>query len=159
MCIYKGWVKGGSTTGAIRLQQGEGQEAETEWVRGAGFSKCSVMWWWCGGCGCSYHLLLNAISDRGRGCVECFFSVLHHVVLQRVYLRRVLLTQHFIVLVLRGERVLDVQRLVLFGWGGLHGVLQLILGIRIILRNDSPMLDLWNNPMSIIMSPTLKKNY
>lgn len=83
-----------------------------------------------------------------------FVSVLHHVVLQRVYLRRVLLAQHLMVLMLRGERVLDVQRLVLFGWGGLHGVLQLVLGIRIILRNDSPMLDLCNNLILFITSPT-----
>lgn len=135
-------------SGAGRLQgqkdcnKGRGRRRRLSGFEGCFFLKCSVMWWWCGGCGCSYHLLFNAISDRGRGCVDffIFFSVLHHVVLQRVYLRRVLLAQHFIVLVLRGERVLDVQRLVLFGWGGLHGVLQLVLGIRIILRNDSPML-------------------
>ncbi len=89
-----------------------------------------------------------------------FVSVLHHVVLQRVYLRRVVLAQHLMVLVLRGERILDVQRLVLFGWGCLHGVLQLVLGIRIILGNDSPMLDLCNNLILFIMSPTLIiKNY
>ena len=64
-----------------------------------------------------------------------YFSALHHVVLQRVYLRGVLIAETLVVLLLGGERVLDVQRFVLLGRGGLHGVLQLVLGMRIILKN------------------------
>lgn len=70
-----------------------------------------------------------------------YFSALHHIVLQRVYLRGVLIAETLVVLLLRGERVLDVERFVLLGRGGLHGVLQLVLGMRIILENQQSLLE------------------
>lgn len=57
----------------------------------------------------------------------------HHVVLQGVYLRGVVLAaQHLVVFVFGGQRVVDVEGVVLLG-GGLHWILQLVLGIRIVL--------------------------
>lgn len=75
-----------------------------------------------------------------RCCCFVFFlhcrdgaSFSHHVVLQGVYLRGVLLAaQHLVVFVFGGQRVVDVEGVVLLG-GGLHWVLQLVLGIRIVL--------------------------
>lgn len=67
------------------------------------------------------------------GRVGCLFS--HHVVLQWVYLRGVVLTQDLVVLVFGGQRVVDVQGVVLFG-RSLHGILQLVLGIGIILPRE-----------------------
>lgn len=59
----------------------------------------------------------------------------HHVVVQRVYLGGVLLAQDLVVLVFGGQGVVDVQGVVLFG-RSLHGILQLVLGIGIILSKE-----------------------
>lgn len=153
MCIqyiYKGWVWGGSTTGQKYCDKGRGRGGDRVGVRGGVFSHVVMMMWWV--------WLLTAPVVWCFKWSWCFsLALLHHVVLQRVYLRRILLAQHLVVLVLGGERVLDVQRLVLFGWGGLHGVLQLVLGIRIILGNKGSMLVFLNVFIQFITSQCLLK--
>lgn len=84
--------------------------------------------WGRGSC-CRCTLTSAALCGR----VGCLFS--HHVVLQWVYLRGVVLTQDLVVLVFGGQRVVDVQGVVLFG-RSLHRILQLVLGIGIILTRE-----------------------